>query len=225
MAYDFRDYIYRLSPAFLRNYWGQRLMGILGLNWDGIAEGATIAVGATKLYSDERATDVLDLIGEERMLPRFPDESDTDYEARLHDAWELWQQAGTRGGIMEMFDRWDGKGGTFARNANWVWDSQATTNWSRIWVVLYTHPWTAGPDLGGSWPALGSDPDLTLGSTATVDDVRAARNIVRTFKEAHAVCVNVIVVLDAVGWLAAGGPDGTWDNPSNRSTTACYWNG
>jgi hypothetical protein len=226
MAYDFRDYIYRLSPAFLRDYWGQRLMGILGLSWDGIAEGATIAVGATKLYSDERATDVLDLIGEERMLPRFPDETDTDYEARLHDAWELWQQAGTRNGIAQMFDRWGGKVLNHARNADWNWDAQPS-NWSRIWVILFDHGWTEGPALGDpDMPALG-DPSWTLGSTATPDEVRAARNIVRSFKEAHATCVNVIVVLDEAGWSAAmaTGPDGTWNNPVNRSPSACYWDG
>jgi hypothetical protein len=126
-----------------------------------------------------------------------------------------------------MFDRWGEKVVNKVRNSEWNWDGQPA-NWSRIWVILFDHGWTAGPVLGGTWPALGSDPSLTLGSTASPDEVRAARNIVRSFKEAHAICVNVIVVLDEAAWataIGAGNPNGTWDNPTNRSSSACYWNG
>src|SRR5690606_37201251 len=149
----------------------------MGMMFDLLAEGAQAAVLASKFGSEYFAPDALDYIGVERNLPRFPGETDTNYEARLRDAWNLWRQAGTNGGIIAMFDAL-GIAAEIKTNADWDWDGD-TDNWSRFWVVLTDHSWVSDGEWGdpGTWGDGG-----TWGSNATPDEVRAVRNIVRLFK-------------------------------------------
>ena len=101
---NFREFVYNLSPGSWRRYWGERFLGAtLGLMGDMVAEGARLAVASSKLTHPDFPVDALDLIGVERLLPRFPGEAYGTYKARLLSAWNLWRQAGTAGGIAAMF--------------------------------------------------------------------------------------------------------------------------
>jgi hypothetical protein len=74
-------------------------------------------------------------------------------------------------------------------SGEWGW---AGSDWgSRFVVVLYPHPWS--PALLGA-VVLGDG--TTLGSTATVEDVRDVRRVVRTWKSAHSYPAWVYVLHD-----------------------------
>lgn len=217
---NFREMAANLSPGTWKRQWGQKLVqGAIGLLFDMLAEGTRTAVITTKFGSKNFPDDVPEQIGIERHLPRFPGETITAYSSRLQNAWNLWRQAGTDGGIVAMFEAL-GLTATVYSNADWDWDSQPN-NWSRIWVVFEEGTWGTGATWGGgaTWG------DGTLwGIGATRDEIRAVRNIVRSFKAANVICPAICVVFDAVTW-AAEQPDGTWDNILNRSGAAIYIDG
>lgn len=219
MASDFREYIKAWSPSWLRTGNNEKYMGALGLMLDRMAEATRLAISMRSITSPDFPSDAQGLVGQERTLPRFPLESEAAYVARLQDAWLLWHEAGTQGGIADMFARL-GTAIAFKTNATWNWDTQPI-NWSRFWVVITTHSWTNE----GTWDGAGTwDDGGTWDTTATPDEVRAVRGIVRSFKGAHEICPAICVVLDGVTW-AANQPNGTWGNYANRSPSASYWDG
>ncbi len=217
---NFRDYVAKISPGTWRREWGQKFVqGAIGLLFDMLAEGTQTAVISSKFGSRNFPDDVPEVIGRERHLPRFPGESMASYSARVHNAWSLWKQAGTNGGIIAMFAAL-GLTVTVMSNAEWNWDSQPE-NWSRIWVVFQEGSWGTS----GTWGDGSKWGDGSLwGIGATRDEVRAVRDIVRKFKPAHVICPAICVVFDAVTW-AAEQPDGTWDVLPNRSGAAIYLDG
>jgi len=217
---DLRELARKLSPGWLRNKWGERLMGtIAGLMSDVLLDGALVAINLRSLRSPIFPPDGLDLIGSERMLPRFPAEPHATYKARLLDAWKLWQQAGTAGGIRGMFARL-GFVVSIKTNADWNWDNQPA-NWSRFWVIITDHRWVSD----GIWNDPGVwDDGGTWDTNATPDEVRATRNIVRAFKAAFEICPAICVVLDQNAWNASQ-PNGNWALLWNRNPAASYWDG
>jgi hypothetical protein len=218
---DLRELAYNLAPSWMRGHWGERLLGsVAGLMQDVLLEGAYVAINIRNLRSPLFPYDGLDLMGNERMLPRFPGEAHANYKSRLLDAWKLWRQAGTWGGIREMFTRL-GFTVTLRRNVDWNWDNHPE-NWSRFWVVINTHGWVSD----GTWDDPGVwDDGGTWDTNATPDEVRAVRNIVRSFKAAHEICPAIVIVLNGSGW-AAGQPDGNWTWVWNRNhQNASFWDG
>lgn len=216
---DFREYAWLLSPGTWRGYWGKRFVGVIAMMFDTLSDGAIAANRVSKFGSRNFPSDALPLLGQERVLPRYPGEADGDWSERLHDAWVLWHMAGTGGGLIEMYSRL-GMTVTLEKNGTWDWDSDPD-NWSRFWVVIDDHSWVSD----GVWDDLAYwDDGGTWDTSATPDEVRAVRGIVRTFKEAHAICPAICVVLDGATW-AANQPDGTWGDYANRSPSASYWDG
>jgi hypothetical protein len=121
---NFREFVYNLSPGSWRRYWGQRFLGAtLGLIGDVVSDGARRAVAVSKLTNPDCPPDAVDLIGIERNLPRFPGEATEPYKARLLKAWDLWQQAGTAGGIDAMFAE-IGLTAEIKINSSWNWGGE-----------------------------------------------------------------------------------------------------
>jgi hypothetical protein len=208
-----------LSPTVLQGARGERLAGAFALMFDTLAETANEAVKARFLGSNTHPVDALPLIGQERMLPRYPVDSDASYRARLRDAWNAWTKAGTDVGIVAQLAAMGLTAYVREQNIDWDWDGD-TANWSRFWVVITGHPWSRwkwgdGHTWGGgqSW-----------GSSATVAEVRSVRALVRKWKPARSVCPYIIVVMEADDW-ALQQPDGSWADPANRSAAAIYWRG
>jgi len=130
----------------------------------------------------------LGLQGQGFDVERFPGETDEAYTARLSSAWETHKLAGTKRAIIEslraygvpdalVFEDWEG---AFAPG-DW---------YSRFWVVL-------GPDFGSlglhplSMPfELGS---ATLGTSATLDQVRAIKRQILKWKDTHGFPVGVVL--------------------------------
>jgi hypothetical protein len=217
---DLRELARFLSPGFLKGHWGLRLVGsVAGLLSDVLLEGARVAINVRTLRSPLFPYDGLDLVGSERMLPRFPGEAHATYKTRLLDAWKIWRQAGTAGGIIHLFTRL-GFAITIRNNAEWNWDNHPE-NWSRFWVIIDDHPWVSD----GLWQDPGVwDDGGTWDTNATPDQVRAVRSIVRNFKAAHEVVPAIVIVLNDSAWLASQ-PDGTWRWVWDRNPNASYWDG
>ena len=210
-----------LSPTVFQGDNGQKLMpGTLGVFFDAAAEGCNQAIKARFFGSDTFPPSALPYLGDGRAMPRYPIDTDASYLARRRDAWNIWKQAGTKIGIDRQFAALGLTASVKDRSTpGWNWDGD-TDNWSRFWVVITAHPWTTWT--WGSGVLYGDG--HTWGSTATLEDVRSVRALVRKWKPAHTVCDHIIVVMDAVTW-AAEQPDGTWYNPANRSGAAIYWKG
>lgn len=217
-ASDFREYIAQQSPGFLRQRWGARFMGLIGLSSDTIAEGAQQAVAARFTRSPIFPPDAYELIGAERSMPRFPSETLAAYRERVLDAWNAWRNAGTEIGLIDQLSYFPVTAEVYA-NADWDWDSDSE-NWSRFWVVLTDHGWTDD----GAWgdPGIWGDGG-TWGSSASLEEVRSIQALIRQWKPGHMVCVHVVVVLDENAWSPT--PSGDWDRMENRSDAAIYWPG
>jgi hypothetical protein len=183
--------------------------------------------------------DALAAIGRDRRIVRGFNESAVAYARRLI-AWRAtWKRAGNPFALMQQLSAYLGPGPAFRtvdvrgnwfslnadgsmaallNQANWDWDGavDALTRWSRFWVVVYPNGlWTQQRKWGdgGKW-----GDGNTWGSTATVDQVTSMQGIVRDWKPAGTLCVNVILAFDNTTFVptlardATGLPNGTWGN-------------
>lgn len=213
---DFRTFAKRLAHLPLSFLMGERFVGLIGLMFDMLAEGAMLAVAARSLLSRTFPEDALPLIGNERNLPRYPGETLTAYADRLWRAWKIWEQAGSDIGTIQQFAAY-GATCTVVKNADWNWDGDTTK--SRIWYVLRGHGFKRGNKCGDGVILGGGS---TLGSTASVQQVQAARVLARTFKPGHMRVERIVVVVNPAAVIT---PTGNWDAPENRSPDAIYWAG
>jgi hypothetical protein len=95
---SYREWQRRLAPPWLQEGVGGRFLEGLGEAKDNLAEAVRQATLARMI---QRAPgDALSLIGEERLLPKFPNEPEDAYRARLMAAWEFWRKAGTLPGLV-----------------------------------------------------------------------------------------------------------------------------
>ncbi len=94
----YRDWQRLLAPPWLREGAGGRFLEGLGEAKDGLVEHTRQAVLARMIQRAPEAA--LGLIGDERLLPKFPNESVEAYRARLLAAWEFWRRAGTLPGLV-----------------------------------------------------------------------------------------------------------------------------
>lgn len=213
----YRTWAMQIVPTWLRGPWSEKLVSAVALPFDMLAELSRFA-GASSYFSEpEFAPDALTYLGRERLMPRYPGESAAAYKARLWAAWDAWKQAGTTQGLTSQLAAW-GVTAEIKEMWDWDWDGD-TDNWSRFWVVITGHPWA-----GTNWGEFEYGDGTTYGSSASADDIASVRSLVRKWKPAHMVCENIIVVINPALW-AVEQPDGTWDEPANRSDAAVYWEG
>jgi len=214
----------RTASSALAGEAGKALVaGTIGLLFDGMLESARQAVRSMLVGDTEGpAYDAVGDCGREVSLPRVGNETVDDYLARIADPWAFWPYAGDEDVIIAQLALLGLTAEIHPLGTGpneWNWDGDAA-NWSRFVVVITGHPWGppyklgAGKILDGTW---------TLGSTATPQEVRAVRNIVRKWKPGIWKCESIIVVLDATAWQTDAPPDGTWGDLGNRPTSAAYW--
>lgn len=218
---SYQELARRLAPTVLRGPFGQKLMsGTIGRFLDGLSESARQAVRASWILNGSGPADGgLEHLGAETGLKRYPSESDSAYQSRLDAVWDYRAFSGTGPTLIDQIQNMFGITAEIIFNSDWNWDGDAD-NWSRFWVVLHGTPWSRWT-YGTSQVWGGGQ---VWGSTATEDDVRAIRELVHRWKSGHFKCEFIIPVFDEVTW-AAEPPDGTWDEPTNRSTSATYWEG
>jgi hypothetical protein len=220
---NFRALIAALSPRVLRGPVGARFVGALGLMLDMLASGARSAVLGRSMLSKEFAPDALPLKGSERGMPRVSGESDATYFHRVYDAWRIWQRAGTGPGLIEAFS-WMGWNVSIVSNRDWNWDGHPE-NWSRIWIVVEPGHGVGDDGLWGDPNPDGSDAlwgdGGIWGTNASARVFRDAHMLARDFKPGHYLVSHIILKLDS----ASVTPDGTWGDPTQRSTHWLYWRG
>lgn len=95
---SFRELLERVSPAWLLTAEGAAYLRALGGLQDSLVERAKDAVKAR--FPGYAPRDGLAAIGAERGLPRGKPDTDATYSARLQNAWDIWEWAGTATGIL-----------------------------------------------------------------------------------------------------------------------------
>ncbi len=222
-----------LNPTTAVGPTGELWIAAIGFFHDMMVETAVQAVKSSQMRSDTFHVSGLSLIGSERLMPRYPAETDTQYKARLRDAWVSYVNAGNFRAIVDQLallgltvEIWEQgqKGPAPAHDSAtiWNWDDNLT-NWSRFFVVVTAHPYTERVwDDGWSY-----DDGGTFGSDATVEDVQLVRDTTTFWKAAHVVYPHIIVVMDNTAWdLVSPITTGDrYDIFANRSDSAIYWDG
>lgn len=94
----FQDFwrVFAEGATYLQDEWSDKLFGFLAALVDMGCEAARIASRAHLLLDPDSPPDALAPIGRERGLERAPGEGLAEYRTRLHEAWEIWADAGTR---------------------------------------------------------------------------------------------------------------------------------
>lgn len=176
---SYSDWLVRVLPRWATrgSYAGALVRGLASV-WDALGQGARLAAKARHVGGDFRPSDATEQTGIERGLERYRGESVGAHEARLVDAWQVWHRAGRPASIIEHVMLAVGATATIYEEVTGAWGWAGSSHGGRFVVVLDPHPWS-GMTLG-SW-VLG---DGTLGSTATPDDVRDVRRMVRRWKSA-----------------------------------------
>jgi hypothetical protein len=96
MPQTYRDFLWKLLPAFMRGEFGQRLlMGGVAAQADTIYDSATIAVRSGWALDEACGADALEKIGASRSLPRYPGEDLESYRSRVWGAWQAYAIAGS----------------------------------------------------------------------------------------------------------------------------------
>lgn len=193
---NWRWWIARVLPGWMRGEWGTRLTDTFALAWDALSDAAMVAVKASWLKSSVSPNDAVAYVGTESGLPRYPSDTDAGYRARVDARWVTWPTAGKRptpttGGVCEQLKSFGLTDVEMIRNYDWRTKGPPgdADDWSRFWIVLKSTPWERRVIGGGT---IGSG---TIGSTATVDEIRTIRRIVNDFRAGGDVCAGIFVVL------------------------------
>jgi hypothetical protein len=211
----YRQWALDNSPPWLLGTWGTKLVSAIGVMFDDARSSIYQAGAAGSLDAPTFPADALALMGSERNIERYPAETDDEYHLRVKGAWESWAQAGTMRLVAEL----DYLGFTAEIKEifsdDWDWDGD-TDNWSRIWVVITQDDW-GSIAWGSGGTAWGTG---VWGCDATQSEAATLLRLIRKWKPGHVVPITIIV-MDAGTW-ATEQPDGTWDDPGNRSASALY---
>ena len=87
-----------IAPAWLRQPQGLAWLRAVADTKDALLERAKQSIKTR--FPSYAGYEALEMLGEERMLPRGFTESNTTYAARLRDAWTTWETCGTATGIL-----------------------------------------------------------------------------------------------------------------------------
>lgn len=259
-----RDFIVQIAPGWLQRSWGGAFLYVPGLMADALTQwtmegirarfpgrapdDALPVIGRDRLirrgFDEPRAT------YERRLLAWLDSHRIRGNPCRMLDEVAAYLAPhAVRMRTVSQKGTWvtretDGSFVFQRKLGNWDWDGEPTgeDNWARWWCILYPPAslWTQGdsywgdPELwGGEWGLAGSK--QTWGSTATTDQSRTIREILREWKPAGTTCVNIIIAFDHASFdPASPEPDGLWGGHAKlvggewvkaRLDTALYWHG
>jgi hypothetical protein len=180
-----RDYFAAIGPPWTQRYWGERLWGAIAYMSDLVTEGMAQAVKAHLLEQETSPPDALSRIGSERQMPRYPSETNDQHRARLLDAWNAYEEGGTKASIIGQLATF-GLSNVVVRTwrEGWIFgDALGATHWSRFAVILETPHGITGPYTYGAGYIYGSP--ITYGSSATPNEVSTIKGIVKKWKAVH----------------------------------------
>lgn len=187
-------------PRWLRGTWADKLTSIAFGVLDVINAGAKQAAKAGLI--DACPEDAVEAHARSRNLERIVGEALPALRLRVAEAWTTWAESGTKVGLQALLRLYSGAAGLFVFdivNDDWTggatgtWDDANADNWSRLWVVIeQPHSWTR--EVVGTGIVVG--PDQLVGISMTGTELSTIRRIFRTFRPAHVVGGEVVVLLD-----------------------------
>jgi hypothetical protein len=191
-------------PPYLDGVQGRGIVRVLGRAQD--VEQAKLTDAVLIRYPLRTPIDALDHLGASSNIERFTGEPNgtpvppTNYHGRLVGRWDTWIKAGSAQGIIDSLNYYGIADVTVAQD--WQTGIVPGAWYSRFDVILGpTLPYT--PMILGVW-VLGESG--TLGSSATVLEVKAIKRQILKWKSAHSYPVRIILDFGAVA--ASGfGPD------------------
>jgi Phage tail protein (Tail_P2_I) len=215
----YADYQLALGHTPLQGPVGEAFLSAFGLMKDAIVEGT---IGALRCrWLTVCPDDALAAIGAERLLPGHAGESPAAYRARLLSAWDLWEYAGTKTGLLAALAGL-GYHARIFENIDWAAPPSpgyaADEEWWRYWIILdRPHAIEAEWfwDDGTTWGQVGKRWGLTM----TADDYAALLRTVALWAPAHALLVSIIVVLSGA-ITEADGP--TWGDTATWGGSAAF---
>lgn len=220
------------APTWLQRPNGQAWLAAHGELLDELLD-RTIAAVKARFPTGGTPSDGLGYLGDERGLPRGPQDTDDTYAATLQAAWDLWPQCGSPKGLLRALWRagyqnvvlvqCTGRAFTLpAYDADVVirqlpgtppWWSVDLNHafWSRF-QLIFPAP------LPASWTNVQPNPDAT--THPALDEVNALRRLCRKWKGATRTLVSIVVITSGELW---GWPLGTWGDPGVWGGTTVQW--
>lgn len=214
----YTDWAASRLPRWLRggiDGWGDRFIRGFGEVLDAIADGMRAAVKVR--HPSTTPEDAVPYLGAERHLTQYPSETLAAWRERIGRAWEQWAEAGTPASLLSQLERY---GIGHVEVLEHAVDPVTPGDGNARFVVVLGDGVDAGslPWSPLTMPFTPSGPDVTLGSTATAEEVSQVRAIVRQWKAAHS--LTVATILRFVGGVVA---DPFW--PRDPANPECTWTG
>ena len=198
-----------------------------GLLWAGVVGGvqdteATMLRAALLAhYPAQVPDDGLDALGNGAYgLPRYPDEDNATYRARLVAAWQIYSLAGSPKGVIDSLNAWGLPDvAIFASYQAAFGPGWQNSDYSEFW------PWL-GPGYGSTgigpllWEVPPWDSGWTWDSTATRDQIVAIKQQVLRWKAVHGYPVRIFLV------FGAGNIGPLWDIgflPQPPNVVGLFW--
>lgn len=141
--------------AYARAYWGRRFFGgAMSLLADAFAEGASQALYARLPGHSQQAADSLTQVAADRDLYRFRGETDANWLTRVREAWDDYEQGGTRQQVLKVINQWGSAGWPVTWNpANLTMTESGTPSVFSFTVTIafgnISPPWIPGLYGGG----------------------------------------------------------------------------
>ncbi len=213
----------RETPGFLKTDQASRWLGIMTLMLDLSVELLLRARATQWPLHPNCPDDALALIGRDRMLPQYPDETRVNYGPRLVDAWNIWARAGDEEQLKDSLEDW---GFTVDKvhiisNADWgvrddftdpgnplpAWASPAQDDqaamWARFWVYVEVggHAFTKANEFDGG--TVFDDGAVFDTGSITRQQVVSLHQLIENFRAGHELAVNIRFLLDASAGFTA----------------------
>lgn len=206
----FRDHVFRKSPPWLRRFYGERFMGAaIGLMADMTMEATAQALQVPWLRTPWQPPDALSFIGQERIMPRYPADTDATYRSRLVNAWTSWLQGGNEASIEDQLAAFGLDNVTILPAVNderrvdraaWSFEHpEDTANWSRFIVII-----NEVDDFVYGDPRFYGE-SIIYGGLLSAEDLTTIKSIIRKWKAGHT--INPIIALQIGDDNYYGKPD------------------
>lgn len=190
-AWDFLS-----SPRTLRGHFGRRMVGLFSLTSDVFAEGLSQTVTMPWVHGNP-PPDMLGPLGRDLNLPRYPTETNAQYQARLQRGWDDWELAGANSAIIGQLAAAGFPGAQIARTGVFQFD---------VFYPSGSHSVGAAP----KWGTFQWGDGTKFGPTnITAAEIETMRGIIRKWKPGRWVCRRLIWQLS--GW--AYGTGHKWGDP------------
>lgn len=160
-----------LAPAWLQNPRGRAWNEASGKTKDEFIDAVTDAVQAR--FVQAAPIDALGLLASDRLLERYPQETNTIFRARIAGAWDVWEFAGTTYGLEQVLLQ---AGWNCSIIEHWRTDSSI---WAEFSVIVYAVAITPNPWGTGVWGV------FAWGGNPQAIPTSSLRKLINKFKAGH----------------------------------------